>query len=176
MLESNLRLRSFMYLPAHNKRFIDKAIVSCADGLILDLEDGVPASKRKEARDNIRTYCENGLFASRKNVFVRINPIDSEEFVDDISELIVEGIDGFMLSKINDAEDIIFVDKLLTFWERKNGITKNKYKLAPLIETTKSVENITLIASASSRLIALCLGGEDYLNDLGSVYTYQPTA
>ena len=45
-----------------------------------------------------------------------------------------------------------------------------------MIETTKSLENIHEIAKASDRLVALCLGGEDYLNDLGSVYTYQESA
>ena len=45
-----------------------------------------------------------------------------------------------------------------------------------MIETTKAVDNVSEIAKASSRLVALCFGGEDYLNDLGSVFTYQESA
>ena len=51
-----------------------------------------------------------------------------------------------------------------------------KYKLTPLIETTKAVEYISEIAASSNRLLALCFDGEDYLNDRGSVYTYQQSA
>ena len=81
-----------------------------------------------------------------------------------------------MPSKIDDEKDIEFLDKLLDFYEKKKGFKSGKFKLAPLIETTKAIENIHEIAKASNRLVALCLGGEDLLNDLGSVYTYQESA
>ena len=93
-----------------------------------------------------------------------------------MSELILPGICGLMPSKIRTAEDIVFIDKLLTFFEIKNGLPEGQIALAPLIETTDSVANVDKIASASDRLIALCLGAEDYLNDLGSTYIYQESA
>lgn len=176
MLVEKLQLRSFMFLPAHNRKFLDKAIVSDADGVILDLEDGVPPLQRSEARENIISYCAQGLFDQRKNVFVRINPIETEDFILDIDKLMLSEIDGFMPTKIDTAKDIEFIDRLLDFYERKHGYPAMKYKLAPLIETTKAFENLGEIAKASKRLVALCLGGEDYLNDLGSVFTYQETA
>lgn len=165
-----------MFLPAHNKRFIDKALECSADGIILDIEDAVPPYKREEARRNIVEYDRQGILKKRKNIFIRINPINSMDFIADISELVVESIDGFMPSKVDTSEDIIFIDKLLTFFERKNGLAERKFKLTPLIETTKAIENISEIAGASDRLAALCLGGEDYLNDLGTVYMYQESA
>lgn len=176
MLEENLRLRSFMFLPAHNRKFIDKAITSEADAVILDLEDGVPPFKRAEARENIKDYSNKGLLDHRKNIFIRINPIETEDFIADIEELTLSGIDGFMPSKVDTAEDIMFLDRLLDFFERKKKLQTAKFKLAPLIETTKALDNISEIAKASRRLVALCLGGEDYLNDLGSVFTYQESA
>lgn len=176
MLENNLRLRSFMFLPALNRKFLDKAITCDADGIILDLEDGVPALKKDEARKNIIEYDNKGLLANRKNVFVRVNPIGTDDFVEDISQLTLSSVDGFMPSKVETKEDIEFLDRLLTFFERKKKIPIHKYKLAPLIETTKALENVSEIAKVSKRLVALCLGGEDYLNDLGSVFTYQQSA
>lgn len=176
MLDEKLRLRSFMFLPAHNRKFLDKAIVSEADGVIFDLEDGVPPTKRAEARENIVSYSERGLYDSRKNIFIRINPIETEDFIADIEELTLKSIDGFMPSKVDTAKDVEFIDRLLDFYERKKKFPAGKFKLAPLIETTKSLENIKGIAKASKRLVALCLGGEDYLNDLGSVFTYQESA
>lgn len=176
MLDNGLRLRSFMFLPAHNKKFLDKGIVSEADAVILDLEDGVPPFKRADARENIASYSAQGLFDQRKNIFIRINPIETEDFIADIDALTLSSIDGFMPSKVDTAEDIVFLDRLLDYYERKKNLSVGKFKLAPLIETTKAIDNISEIAKASDRLVALCLGGEDYLNDLGSVFTYQESA
>ena len=176
MLEEKMKLRSFMFLPAHNKKFLDKAIESEADAVIFDMEDGVPPFKRAEARANLIFYNEQGLLDQRKNIFIRINPIETEDFIADVDQLTLSSIDGFMPSKINTGKDIEFFDRLLEFYERKKGYPIGKFKLAPLIETTQALENISEISRASMRLVALCLGGEDYLNDLGSVFTYQETA
>ncbi len=176
MMEETLRLRSFMFLPAHNRKFLDKAITSEADAVILDMEDGVPINKRQDARRNIIEYCEKGLLKQRKNLFIRINPIETDEFIQDIEELTLADVDGFMPSKIDTAKDVEFLDRLLDLLERKKKLPSGKFKLAPLIETTKSLDNVSEIAKASPRLVALCLGGEDYLNDLGSVFTYQQSA
>lgn len=176
MLEERLKLRSFMFLPAHNRKFLDKAMVSKADAVILDLEDGVPPFKRQEARDNIVFYNEQGVLKKRSNIFIRINPIDTDDFLLDIEKLTLSGIDGFMPAKIDCAKDIEFLDRLLGLYENRKGFKPGKFVLAPLIETTKAIVNLKEIACASKRLIALCLGGEDYLNDLGSVFTYQESA
>ena len=175
MSEKRLKLRSFMFLPAHNKKFLDKAVTCAADAVILDLEDGVPPFKRQEARENIISYNNQGLLKNKK-IFIRINPIDTNDFINDIEELTLSDIDGFMPSKADNAKDIEFLDRLLDFFERKKDIPSGQFMLAPLIETTKALDNISQIASASNRLVALCLGAEDYLNDLGSVFTYQESA
>lgn len=174
-MKINMLLRSFLFLPAYNRKFISKALKSNADAIILDMEDSVSPEKREEARSVIKEYASDKVFEN-KNVFIRINEIGSKDFVEDISELTLEGITGFMPSKIHSADDVVFLDKLLEFYEIKKGIEKNSFLLAPLIETTDAVANIYEIAKASYRLIALCFGGEDYLHDLGSVYTYQESA
>lgn len=174
-MQDNILLRSFMFLPAYNERFIEKAVAGNADAIILDMEDSVPKNKRAEAREIIKECHKKGMFSDKKT-FIRINTSDSEDFVWDLSTLCLEDIDGFMPSKIESADDIKFLNKLLSFLEIQKGFRNEKFLLAPLIETTKALENVNEIAKSSERLVALCLGGEDYLNDLGSVYTYQETA
>ena len=164
-----------MFLPAHNTKFIEKALNSDADAIILDMEDAVPLSQKEQARKTIIDYSNKGLL-SKKKVFIRINHIGTKEFVYDMSELIVPGIYGLMPSKIMNAEDITFIDKLIGFFEIKNGFEDKSISLAPLIETTEAISEMTNIAKASDRLVALCLGAEDYLNDLGSTYIYQESA
>ncbi len=172
---NDLLLRSFMFLPAYNCKFIDKALNCNADALILDMEDSVPPEQRQMARDNIIAYNERGLF-EEKNIFIRINEIGTMDFAEDITQLVLSGVTGLMPSKIECAEDVVFIDKMLSVMEMKNGIQVGSIKLSPLIETTSAVMKIQEIAKSSKRLVALCFGGEDYLNDLGSTYTYQESA
>lgn len=174
-IRMDILLRSFMFVPAYNRKFIEKALVSNADAIILDMEDAVPGDKRADARKMILEYGKTGKFQQKK-IFIRINEMESMDFVADISELVIDSIAGFMPSKICGADDIIFIDRLLSFMEKRNGLEVGKLLLAPLIETTKALARVQEIAFASPRLVALCFGGEDYLNDLGSVYTYQASA
>ena len=53
----DMLLRSFMFVPAYNRKFIEKALGSDADAIILDMEDSVPQDKRSE---------ENACPASRR--------------------------------------------------------------------------------------------------------------
>ena len=171
----DLLLRSIMFLPAHNTKFIDKALTGDADAIVLDMEDAVPAARKAEARRVIADYSRRGLL-SQKKVLIRLNHIGTKDFVDDISELVLPGVYGFIAAKIFTAEDIVFIDKLLTFFEIKNGLPEGQIALVPLIETTEAVENAAAIAGASERSVALGFGAEDYLNDLGSTYIYQESA
>lgn len=173
--KEEILLRSFMFLPAYSRKFIEKAVVSKADAIILDMEDSVPLDRKNSARKNIMQAQRDGLL-SEKKVFIRINNYGTEDFAKDIMELMLPDVDGFMQSKIKSEKDIFFMDKFLGVIEEYRKYEKGKYLLAPLIETTNAINNIYNIAHASERLVALCFGGEDYLNDLGSTYTYQESA
>lgn len=168
-------LRSFLFIPAYKLNYIEKAVNSEADAMILDLEDSVPEQMKKSAREVICLCSEKGMFLD-KTVFVRINPVNSKDFVQDMCQILLPGICGIMPAKIKSAQDIVYLDQLLSFFEMKNGIDNGHFLMAPLIETANAVIQIYAIAKASRRLAALCLGGEDYLNDLNSIYTYQETA
>ena len=174
-MRDDLLLRSFMFVPALNRRFIDKGLASRADAIILDLEDSVPPDKRGEARANLEEYAGSGLL-SRKTVFVRVNEVGTADFAQDVFCVMHPDVDGLMPSKVRSASDIEFLDRLLSVLETRHGLPDGKLMLAPLVETTGAVADIHAIAHASGRLVALCFGGEDYLDDLESTYTYQTSA
>ncbi len=174
-MERNILLRSMMFLPAYNRHFVDKALDSEADALILDVEDSVPIELKQSARDVIREYSCEGKFR-KKNIFIRINEIGTKDFAEDVCQLILPGILGIMPSKIKSEKDIIFLDYLLDMFEIQKGYMKGSILLAPLIETTHALTRVDDIAQASKRMVALCFGGEDYLSDLGCIYTYQTSA
>lgn len=46
-------IRSWMFVPGHRQRMIDKALGVSADAIMLDLEDGVAPNEKDAARKNI---------------------------------------------------------------------------------------------------------------------------
>lgn len=166
-------LRSLLFVPAYRKKFIDSALTNNADALIIDLEDAVPAEYKADARVILREYILDGSFQNRI-VFVRLNSIESKMLFEDLDAIMFEDIDGVMLSKVYSEDDMIYYDKLFTQFEQEKGIEEGHFKFLPLIETTSAVFNVFSIAKASKRTIALCFGGEDYLNDLVGLHKNPP--
>jgi citrate lyase subunit beta/citryl-CoA lyase len=163
-------LRSLLFVPAHNKRLMESASRSDADVLLLDLEDSVqPQSNKTAAREMIISYVSKERF-SQFHVFPRINDRESGELLKDLMALTIPGIDGFMYPKSTRGDDIYFIDKLLETIEYEKGIKIGTFKLIPLIETTGAVLNAQEICGASSRVIAIAFGCEDFISDLKGVH------
>ncbi len=51
---ATVRLRSMLYVPAHEERFVARAHERGADAVILDLEDAVPPGRKDAARAALR--------------------------------------------------------------------------------------------------------------------------
>ncbi|QXM05960.1 HpcH/HpaI aldolase/citrate lyase family protein [Crassaminicella indica] len=166
-------LRSILFVPTYKEKFIQKAIHTGADALILDLEDSVPEVYKQKGREIIKKYIDKGVFKNLQ-VFVRLNPIESKILLKDLKYVLHEDIDGFMLTKIRTAEDMIYYDKLITQLEIDKNIEAGHFTFMPLIETTLAIMNAYHIASASDRTIALTFGGEDFLNDLEGLHGNPP--
>lgn len=174
-MKQSYLLRSMLYVPGYNKKFIDSALKCNADALIIDLEDSVPDSFKPEARINTREYLENGLFKN-KTVFIRLNPIESKMVFEDLKYVLHTDVTGYQLTKIYTADDMLYYDKLFSQYESEYGFEEGHFKFAPLIETTSAVMDVYNIAKASKRTIALCFGGEDFLNDLTGLHGEPPRA
>jgi citrate lyase subunit beta/citryl-CoA lyase len=157
-----------IFVPGYMTKFLDKAISFKSDAVILDLEDSVPEVYTHEARINIKKYLDKGVF--KQKIFIRVNPIDSGLLSEDLKWTLNEHVDGFMFTKIKDERDIYYLDQLLTQLEKDYGFPNGKFKMCPLIETGSAVLRAFEIASASSRMIALAFGGEDYLTDLDGLH------
>ena len=55
-------LRSMLFVPSYNEKFLNKAITCEADAIIFDMEDAVPKAKRPEARATLKKYLDKGVF------------------------------------------------------------------------------------------------------------------
>jgi len=162
--------RSLLFVPGHNLKFMESAATSTADIILPDVEDSVqPVSNKQLSRDLILSFANNKKFNNKK-VFPRINSPESGELLKDINQLSVNGIDGFMYPKAKTGSDIYFFDKLLESIECEKGFAIGTFKIIPLIETTSAVLNAQDICKASSRVIAIAYGCEDFITDLRGVH------
>lgn len=159
-----------MFVPAHNEKFMNSAARSNADVLLLDIEDSVqPVANKQIARDQIISYIQKNRFNNHL-IFPRINDRESGQLLKDLTQLTIEGIDGFMYPKSYTGQDIYFIDKLLDTIEYEKGFPIGKFKLIPLIETAAAVLNAQDICQASNRVIAIAYGSEDFISDLEGIH------
>lgn len=165
-----------MFVPGHNERLLKSAAKSDADVLLLDIEDSVqPMSNKQVARDLIIKYVTHNALGKHQ-IFPRVNDIESGHLLKDLTQLSIEGVNGFMYPKAYKGEDIYFVDRLLETIEYEKKLPVGKFKLIPLIETTAAVLNAQEIINASKRVEAIAFGCEDFITDLQGIHDSDGTS
>jgi len=162
-------LRSFLFVPGNNKKFIDKAKALNADIICLDLEDSVPMNDKESARQLVSDALKaRSEFASE--VYVRTNSFDSGLAQDDLKAVVQQGINGIVVPKVNDANEVFELSKWISNLEHEQSIKEGMIEMMPSIESAKGVVNAYKIASASPRVSALVFGVFDFLFDMGLEY------
>jgi citrate lyase subunit beta/citryl-CoA lyase len=157
--------RSLLFIPANNERFLKKSANLNPDILCFDLEDSVPSNEKVVARNLV-----GGLLASQEgnnesSIYARINSIDSGLVDSDLEGVIKAGLDGIVLPKISNREEVILVvDKIHAIASKRN--ISSKIRVIPSIETARGVINANSIASAHENVVALIFGVFDYLYDM----------
>lgn len=163
---SDFLMRSLLFVPAHNRKLMESAKKTHADILLFDIEDSVqPVANKQIARELVVSMVQAGEFEGRV-IFPRINDRESGQLLKDVTQLSIPGISGFMYPKAKRGEDIYFFDKLLETIEYEKGFPVGTFKIIPLIETASAVLNAQEICSASSRVVAIAYGSEDFIADL----------
>ena len=160
--------RCQLFGPGSRPELFEKMASSEADVINLDLEDSVAPPSKVEARQNI-SKAINDVDWADKTLSVRINGLDTENWVDDILSLVDnsnERLDCIMIPKVGNSSDIYAVDALVTALEKKNKRKKN-LDFEIIIETAAGLENINEIALASDRLVAMSFGVADYAASMG---------
>lgn len=157
--------RSMLFLPGNTPNIIVNGEILGADAVILDLEDAVAPTEKDSARILVRNAIGRMGFG-KCEVIVRINSIDTDFWKKDLDTIIPVKPSLIMPPKTSCAGDVLAVDEYITMLEEKLGMEKNTVGLIPLIETALGVENAFNIASASERVKAIFLGGEDLTADL----------
>ncbi len=161
-----LILRTLLFVPGNQERRIEKARSVPADALMLDLEDSVPPSEKDSARKMVAASI-NELALGGQEVFVRTNSLPTPYAVPDIKAVVTKGLRGLLLPKSESADDIYKADVLIADAEKKAGLEVGSIGLLALVETPKGIINAYEIASASSRILGITFGAEDYALEMG---------
>ncbi|MDP6560163.1 MAG: CoA ester lyase [Candidatus Binatia bacterium] len=159
--------RSWMFVPGHRQRMIDKALDLKTDAIMLDIEDGVAPTEKDTARKLIGEALERERSPRSPIRFVRINDVGHERMDADLEAVLRPGLDGLVLPKVETAEEVIKVASILQDREPKLRIESGSVKLLIAIESPRGLLNAPAIAACSPRIIGLMFGAEDYGRELG---------
>lgn len=152
-------IRSLLFVPGHRGSWVEKAIASGVDGLILDLEDSVPDELKDEARkevvNSIRRVRENGADVA---LYVRVNALETGLSGDDIAAVAIPGLDGLSLPKTYGPNDLIRFEGLVDHYELKNGVDAGSIEFIVNLETAEAYASCEEMAVATPRVATLFAG------------------
>ncbi|MCW2754339.1 MAG: HpcH/HpaI aldolase [Marmoricola sp.] len=146
-------------------------MVGTVDVLLGNLEDAVKAENKDISRAGLveigRTVANLGSTRGPTQFWTRINSLDSPWVLDDLTTLVPaigDKLDVIMVPKVQGAEDIHYIDRILAQLEAKAGISK-PLQVHAILETARGVANIEEICAASPRMQGLSLGPADLAAD-----------
>ena len=165
--------RSFLFVPADSERKLAKARTCGADALILDLEDSVDEANRPLARKTAAAFLGEGAEAA---LWVRINPLDTPDSLDDLRAVMPRAPHGIVLPKPAGPGDATKLAKLLDVFEQEHGTVSGTTRILPIAtERPAALFAMHGYAGATPRLAGLTWGAEDLSAALGASATRDET-
>jgi citrate lyase subunit beta / citryl-CoA lyase len=164
-------LRSFLFVPGDSERKLQNGDRSGADALVLDLEDSVAPINKARARECVAAFLKERSRAVRNaQLWVRINPLDSEPSLADLAAIVTAAPDGIMLPKACGSRDVERLSHYLEALEVKAGIELGSTRIMP-VATETAAAPFALEEYARTplpRLWGLTWGAEDLSTALGA--------
>jgi citrate lyase subunit beta/citryl-CoA lyase len=158
--------RSFLFVPADSERKLAKARVGDADALIIDLEDSVAAGARPAARKTAVHFMGSD---APMPLWVRINPLHSEDATLDLEAVMPLAPDGIVLPKCAGGDDIVKLGKLLDTLEIEHGLPLGRTRVLPIVtEQPAALFRLHEYAACAERLVGLTWGAEDLSAAIGA--------
>lgn len=141
--------RAWLFVPGDRPERFEKAQLSGADVVCLDLEDAVAAGAKDRARENVRAWIEAG-----NQCVVRVNSAQSDWYEEDIAAL---------TSASGSKVAALIIPKV----ENPNPLADLGVPIVALVETAMGMHRVHEIA-ASAAVKRLVFGSLDYALDIGA--------
>ena len=151
--------RSVLYMPAANKRALDKARTIPADALILDLEDAVAPDAKDAARANACAAAASGDYGNRE-ITIRCNALATPWGADDLAAAATSGAQAVVIPKIESVDEL---DAVVTHLDAAGAPAD--LGVWAMVETPTAIADIRSIA-AHPRVPVLVIGTNDLLKEL----------
>src|SRR6478735_8978312 len=156
--------RMIHFFDPSNEKMAAKVpdIATKVDIILGNLEDAVKTEKKEAARQGLVDIAKATEFGDTQ-LWTRINSLDSPWALDDLITLVSEigdKLDVVMVPKVEGAQDIHYIDRILAQLEARAGLTRPILDHA-ILETAEGVANVEEIAGASPRMQGISLGPAD---------------
>ncbi|MEJ5254242.1 MAG: CoA ester lyase [Acidimicrobiales bacterium] len=160
--------RMIHFFDPSNEKMVAKLpeLVGRVDVLLGNLEDAIAADRKEAAREGLVKVGREVDFGETQ-FWTRINSLDSPWVLDDLLTIVPaigDRLDVIMIPKVEGAEDIHYVDRLLAQLEARAGLERPLLVHA-ILETARGVANVEEICAASPRMQGLSLGPADLAAD-----------
>lgn len=156
--------RMIHFFDPSNEKMAAKVpdIAAKVDIILGNLEDAVKTDKKEAARQGLVDVARATDFGETQ-LWTRVNSLDSPWVLDDVITLVTEvgdKLDVIMVPKVEGAQDIHYVDRLLAQLEARAGLDR-PILVHAILETAEGVANVEEIAGASPRMQGISLGPAD---------------
>jgi citrate lyase subunit beta/citryl-CoA lyase len=161
----SLMCRSLLFVPGNRSDMLDKAAGLRPDVFVPDMEDSVPAGEKHAARMTVAAYLDS-LAATKRLVVPRVNAVGSEFIDDDLRAVVGPHTFGVSVGKVGSAADLASLHEKLSRLEPAAGVPVGSTAVFAWLETASGVVNAPEICRATTRLVGVAFGGEDFTNDM----------
>lgn len=157
--------RSMLFTPATRVDRAARIARTAADVTVVDLEDAVAEAEKEQARaaawELVAAVAEE---APDLDVFVRVNPLDSPWFADDVAGAVATGVRGIVVPKVEGVDGVLAV----------RAACADDVTVVAGIETAAGVQAVDAILG-SGVFDGCYFGAEDFIADMGGVRTAEGT-
>ncbi|MCI7272973.1 citrate (pro-3S)-lyase subunit beta [bacterium] len=156
--------RTMMFVPGNNPGMMADAHIYGPDSIMLDLEDSVTLAEKDAARLLVYHALQSVDYGNTEMV-VRINPLNTPFGRKDIEAVVRAGVQVIRMPKTETADEVREVEAEILRVEQRLGCV-GRTQIMAAIESALGVVNAYDIATASSRMMGIALGAEDYCANL----------
>ena len=154
---------TYLFVPAHEDRKVEKALLSEADAVILDLEDSVPDSEKDNARGAIARWLDwPRRDAECSEIWVRVNEAGGPHFARDVAVVPWHLVAGAVVPKAEDPQACEQLD------------AAGARKIILLVESVRGLAGVERLVATTRRVQGLAIGTFDLCCDLGLVTVDDP--
>lgn len=146
-------IRTALFVPAHRREWVGKALRAAPGAVVLDIEDSVPPEHKPQAMANLAAEIAE-LRAAGVAAFVRINPLHAETGAE-VAAAMTAGLTAIILPKAGTVAEIRRLHDLLSYHEGHAGLAHGEVGILPLPETAEGMLHAADLAGASSRVKGL---------------------